>query len=61
MIRHDHVVMQKEEHYYVMFYNHKSKIYLSWIECRRQVNGFKGVKHKSFKVSAKAKEFESKA
>ena len=40
--------MKKKVKYYVVWEGHKSGIYNSWEECKKQIKNYKGAKYKSF-------------
>ncbi|MCX7954548.1 MAG: ribonuclease H family protein [Bacteroidales bacterium] len=48
--------MRKQKKYYVVWEGKNPGIYETWDECKKQIEGYKGAKYKSFKTLDQAKE-----
>ncbi len=47
--------MSKKQKYYVVWEGRKKGIFTSWNECKKQIEGLRGTKYKSFKTRETAK------
>lgn len=46
--------MAKQKKFYTVWLGHEPGVYLTWLEAKRQVDGYKGAKYKSFPTRAQA-------